>query len=72
MVHQFHPKQTANVDQTPGGNFDSVATIKAILEDTEKTKTERSNTELKLSVKGSGAKFFTPVQQNVKTPSPSK
>lgn len=59
------------MNQTPGGSFDSVATIKSILELTEKTKTERSNTELKLGVKSTSAKFFTPVQQNIKIPSPS-
>lgn len=59
-----------NPNQTPSQNFDSVATIKAILEQSEKTKTERVNTEMKLGVKDS-SKFFTP-DQNARTPSPPK
>lgn len=60
-----------NPNQTPSQNFDSVATIKAILEQSEKTRTERTNTELKFGTKDA-PKFFTPAQQDVRTPSPPK
>lgn len=59
-----------NPNQTAPPNFDSIATIKAILEQSEKTKTERTNTELKLGNKDV-PKFFTPGQQDVRTPSPT-
>lgn len=60
-----------NPNQTPTQNFDNVATIKAILEQSEKTKTERTNTELKLSNKDA-PKFLAPTQQDIRTPSPPK
>lgn len=60
-----------NPNQTPSQNFDNVATIKAILEQSEKTKTERTNTELKLSNK-EVSKFHTPAQHDIRTPSPPK
>lgn len=60
-----------NPNQTPSQNFDSVATIKAILAQSEKTKTDRTNTDLKKSNKDV-PKFFTPVQQDMRTPSPPK
>lgn len=60
-----------NPNQTPTQNFDNVATINAILEQSEKTKTERTNTELKLSNKDV-PKFLTPAQQDIRTPSPPK
>lgn len=60
-----------NPNQTPTQNFDNVATIKAILEQSEKTKTERTNTELKLSSKDV-PKFLAPAQQDIRTPSPPK
>lgn len=61
----------SNPNQTPTQNFDNVATIKAILEQSEKTKTERTNTELKLSNKDV-SRFFAPAQQDIRTPSPPK
>lgn len=61
----------SNPNQTPSQNFDSVPTIKAILEQSEKTKTDRISTDLKLSNKDV-PKFFTPVQPDVRTPSPLK
>lgn len=60
-----------NPNQTPTQNFDNAATIKAILEQSEKTKTERSNTELKLSSKDA-SKFLAPAPQDICTPSPPK
>lgn len=60
-----------NPNQTPVQNFDNVATIKAILEQSEKTKTERTNTELKLGNKDV-SKLLAPAQQDIRTPSPPK
>lgn len=62
---------TDQANQTPSQNFDSVATIRAILEQSEKTRTERSNTELRLSNKEI-SKFLTSAPQDIRTPSPPK
>lgn len=44
------------------------ASIKKVLEMTEKTKTERASTEFRRSGKDVSSKFFTPIQQNVMSP----
>lgn len=64
--------ETISANQTSASNFDSIGTIKAILDVIEKTKTERSNTEFKVGSKEVNAKIFSNVQQTARTQSPSK
>lgn len=56
---------SGNGTQTTGGNMNI---IKTIIENTGKTVTDRTNTEVKRGAKDATSKFFTPIQQNVLTP----
>lgn len=44
------------------------ATIKTVIEKTEQTRTDRANTEIRRSGNAAQSKFFTPIQQNVMSP----